>query len=154
MNNSLPKLKAFKRAPSLGFIPVGKRESNNQPRGNKGHQRSFLAGGSNAGARNRTAAARAHARGRTFLRPGRRVRRICGKGRVQDESWGMCVYAKVQATRVCHPLAWASPPCLVHTCGIGRSFSPLEHTCRTAGTSHSGCHLFDGRSETDGTAAE
>jgi hypothetical protein len=49
--NTLPELKAFKRAPSLG-LSLGKWESNDQPCGKEGHQRSLLPDGGNVGARN------------------------------------------------------------------------------------------------------
>ena len=141
--NTLPELKAFKRAPSLGLSQWENGNLTTNLAEKKDTNGAFFLVEAMLAPRNRTASTRAHARGRTLLRSGRRVRRVRGKGSFQGGSGGMRVSPQIQAARIRNPLASTSRSSSVHARGVGRSLPRDEYARPTSGASHRRGHLFD-----------
>jgi len=67
---------------------------------------------------------------------------------------GMHLSPKIQAARIRHPVASASPANAVYPRRAGRSLPQHDFACPKSGTSHGGAHLFDGRFEAYGATTQ
>jgi len=142
VNNTMPELKAFKRAPFLGLSQWENGNLTTNLAEKKDTEGAFflveamLAPGTEP-------SPHVHPRGRTLLRPGRRVRRLRREGSFQDENGRMRVSPQTKAARICNPFASTASARSVYPRGVGRSLPRYEYARPTSGASHRGGHLFD-----------
>lgn len=154
MNNSLPELKAFKRAPSLGLSQWENGNLTTNLAEKEDTNGAFFLVEATLAPGTEPPPQCAYARGRTLLRSGRRVRGVCRRKSFQRDSGGMRLSSQIQAARFCDPLAAASRPRAVHPRGIGRSLPRHEFARPTSGTSRRSRDVFDGGAKSDGTTTQ